>query len=419
MAGLFDFQDPRQIRSDYMNSQMVSPAQMGNQDLYSKLASTMANAGTMIGTGIGGMMGGVLPKEAEQRRVQEVMKGVDLTSPESILKGAAMFTQMGDSVRALELTEQADIVGQRQFRAKEQQAKVLSMNNDKKAKEAVAALPTNASSEQILAAIRPYVGVDSVYKGVLAKEEKLAAMAAKAEELKLRHQQRMDEIASQNASREQIAAENARFRAMMAQSQNEIRLATLDLRRDTLNAKNGTLPATLQKAEQGDLEQYDSRGDEIELMNKALTELRGTEGQKPLVLGPFQNKKYEAQNATGFSTPESRRYAGIQSAYKTAVNTKVSAEKGVQTDKDVVRFAEALIAAYSGNDFDALQKATVDYTDAVKRSRDTLQKRIQGRRKNAGTPFYDFGLQDGETPEATSGTTKTTASGVKYTVREK
>jgi hypothetical protein len=28
MAGLFDFQDPQQIRNDYMRSQMVSPAQM-------------------------------------------------------------------------------------------------------------------------------------------------------------------------------------------------------------------------------------------------------------------------------------------------------------------------------------------------------------------------------------------------------
>ena len=123
MAGLFDFQDPRQIRSDYMNSQMVSPAQMGNQDLYSKLASTMANAGTMIGTGIGGMMGGVLPKEAEQRRVQEVMKGVNLTSPESITNAANMFAKMGDNARAQALFEQADLVNQRNMAQEDRAAK--------------------------------------------------------------------------------------------------------------------------------------------------------------------------------------------------------------------------------------------------------------------------------------------------------
>ena len=422
MAGLFS-SDEQDMLGTIMQQRDKSNQALGSG--YGKYGGIVQAGAGMADIGGDAMFGGATgasdPRMIEQQEVKAIFSQAatqtgNSTSPE-------FFTALSELLAAKfpeqsqKAMEQADVLGQRKFRDKEQTAKVLSMENDTKAKEAVASLPDNASSEQILAAVRPFVGVDSVYKGVLDKEEKLAAKAAKADELKLRHEQRMDEIASQNASREQIAAENARFRAEMAQSQNELRRDTLALRRDTLNAKNGTLPATLQKSEQADLEQYDSRGDEIALMNKALTELRGTEGQKPLVLGPFQNKKYEAQNATGFSSPESRRYAGIQSAYKTAVNTKVSAEKGVQTDKDVVRFAEALIAAYSGNDFEALQKATVDYTVAVKRSRNTLQKRIQGRRKNAGTPFYDFGLQDGETPEATSGTTKTTASGVKYTVR--
>ena len=141
MAGLFDFQDPRQIRSDYMNSQMVSPAQMGQQDLYSKLSSTIANAGTMIGTGLGGMMGGELPEEVKQRKIQEVMRGVDLTNPESIRASSKQLSGMGYTQQAQSLVEQANEVQQKNY-----DMGVLS--NAQKLQQAITDIPTDATYEQ-------------------------------------------------------------------------------------------------------------------------------------------------------------------------------------------------------------------------------------------------------------------------------
>lgn len=74
MAGLFDVQDPQQIRNDYMRSQMVSPAQMGSQSLLQQLSSQMSNAGTVIGSVAGGMMGGQVPGEAKATYLNEAIQ---------------------------------------------------------------------------------------------------------------------------------------------------------------------------------------------------------------------------------------------------------------------------------------------------------------------------------------------------------
>ena len=88
MAGLFDFQDPQQIRNDYMRSQMVSPAQMSQQSLLQQLTSQMSNAGTVIGNAGAGMMGLQLPEEQRQQKVQGIMQGVDLGNPQALMEAS-------------------------------------------------------------------------------------------------------------------------------------------------------------------------------------------------------------------------------------------------------------------------------------------------------------------------------------------
>jgi hypothetical protein len=118
------------------------------------------------------------------------------------------------------------------------------------------------------------------------------------------------------------------------------------------------LPASLQKSEDKDLEAYDSYSSQKEALMPSIVNLTpDAEGIRKLELGPLKNAKYAAQNAAGNSTPESRAYEALRSAVGTAVNLQVSAEKGVQTDKDVLRFADALIASYGKNDTQATLEA--------------------------------------------------------------
>jgi len=172
MAGLFDYQSPENMRATRLQPLLVSGAQMGQQPLLSQLVSQMSNAGANIGATGASMLGLQLPEEARQQQVQGIMKGVDLTNPESIMKGADMFTQMGDSARAMALTEQADIVGQRQV-----------AQEDRVAKQA-AATKTEATRVQGSQMLATKLGVTSEQARLLIDTDPKAAVALMNPEVK-------------------------------------------------------------------------------------------------------------------------------------------------------------------------------------------------------------------------------------------
>jgi hypothetical protein len=149
------------------------------------------------------------------------------------------------------------------------------------------------------------------------------------------------------------------------------------------------LPASLQKDEGKDLEAYDTYTAQKEALTPSIANLTpDAKGIRKLELGPLKNAKYMAQNLSGNSTPESRAYEALKSAVDTAVNLQVSAEKGVQTDKDVLRFAQALIAAYGRNDTQATLDALSRYQNALDRAQQRVAGRIESRRKSQNVEPY-------------------------------
>ena len=72
--GLFDFQTPQQIRNSYLDSMLISPAQMGNQGLLQQVVSMGQNAGSMLGAGLGGLMGGKVAGEVEAGYIDQAIK---------------------------------------------------------------------------------------------------------------------------------------------------------------------------------------------------------------------------------------------------------------------------------------------------------------------------------------------------------
>jgi hypothetical protein len=152
---------------------------------------------------------------------------------------------------------------------------------------------------------------------------------------------------------------------------------------------NKPLPASLQKDESKDLETIDTYTAQQQALQPAIASLTPNEkGVRKLELGPVKNLQYAAQNLAGNSTPESRAYEGLKSAVDTAVNLQVSAEKGVQTDKDVLRFAQALIAAYGRNDSEATLQALKRYNDALANAQERTKTRLESRRKSQGVESY-------------------------------
>jgi hypothetical protein len=187
--------------------------------------------------------------------------------------------------------------------------------------------------------------------------------------------------------REQGLAQSAEARALTASialGNQQISRMLAEQKIDA--AKNKPLPASLQKSEDEDLQAIDSyKATQKELYSpiQALTPDPVTKKSK-LELGPVQNLRYQAANLTGNSTEESRAYADLQSAVRNAVNLKVSAEKGVQTDKDVLRFADALISANGKNDTKATLEALNKFNESIATAQKNTAKLIDQRRKSQG-----------------------------------
>jgi hypothetical protein len=190
-----------------------------------------------------------------------------------------------------------------------------------------------------------------------------------------------------NAFKEQGLAQSAEARALTASialGNQQISRMLAEQKIDA--AKNKPLPASLQKSEDEDLQAIDSyKATQKELYSpiQALTPDPVTKKSK-LELGPVQNLRYQAANLTGNSTEESRAYADLQSAVRNAVNLKVSAEKGVQTDKDVLRFADALISASGKNDTKATLEALNKFNESIATAQKNTAKLIDQRRKSQG-----------------------------------
>lgn len=181
------------------------------------------------------------------------------------------------------------------------------------------------------------------------------------------------------------------------------------------------LSTSLQKNEDKDLESIDTYTAQAEALKPSIANLTpNSEGVRKLELGPAKNAKYIAQNALGNSTPESRAYEGLKSAVDTAVNLQVSAEKGVQTDKDVLRFANALIAAYGRNDTQATLEALNRYNDAIEKAKTRTTQRIDQRRTSQKVEPLFAGQTPAQPSTKPSGEkkTRTLKSGLVVTIED-
>jgi hypothetical protein len=67
---------------------------------------------------------------------------------------------------------------------------------------------------------------------------------------------------------------------------------------------------------------------------------------------------------------------------------KTDAAKGVQTDKDVLRFANELTAAFGKFDTKTTLDALNNFVTATNKARTNAEKRIESRRKSQGIEPY-------------------------------
>jgi len=431
ILGLFGGQSPQQLRNAFLDSTMVSPQQMAQQGLLQQVVSMGQNAGSMMGAGAGRLFGGKVAGEVEASYLEDSLAQVEKMD---FKNDAEKMTALGDLLAQKPgMGRQAMLARQEAVKLKKQGYELKGLDNADKARQAVAdtlAKNPNATSQELYAAAAPFSSdPEAIIKTVVRKEERAADKAAKQEaaaaaiaakqeaaaekaqarieEIKLRGQQSAEAARLAGASREEVARIAAQSReatsAMMGQIRRDIAQDANRTRREVAASKRntGVLAPSLQKAEGSDLEtidNYEAMSAVLDAPVQALTP--NDKGVVALRLNPAARASYAAANFLGRSTPESRSYADLQASVAQAVNIKTDAARGVQTDKDVVRFANALIEANARNDTTATREALVKFQNAAKTAAEATKVRVNSRRQaqNVGAYFTDVATPEGTSP---------------------
>jgi hypothetical protein len=380
VGGLFGV-SPEQLMRQRQATDVSNAFRFAQLDPLQQAQMSIYQGSAGLGRAVGGLLGG----DAELERVSKIKQlssQFDLTTAQ----GARQFAQALQpfapqeammAVREADRMEQAGL-GRQKTTAEIQRAEglaakeELSVAQEEKLRAELSNLPPNATEQQILSVVTRYGSPDKILQVLTQSQDRRARIAA-------------------------AAAGKA-------------------------EAPPKPLSASLQKSEDKDIEAIDTYLAQGEALKPSILNLTpDAKGVRTLELGPAKNAKYIAQNALGNSTNESRAYEALKSAVDTAVNLQVSAEKGVQTDKDVLRFANALIAAYGRNDTEATLQALKRYNEALDKAKTRTESRVDQRRVSQKVEPL-FGGQQRPAPtqqeKPTTAKTRTLKSGVTVTIED-
>jgi hypothetical protein len=372
--------------------------------------SAMIQAGAaQLGRGIGSLLGVQDPQLQLISARNQIARQIDPSNPESFMNAAQMLAQMGDTQGATALADagrkaQAELalVGQR---TAAQQASLataaktqLSVDQENKLRGELSRLGPNATEEQIRGVLVQYGDPDKVLTALTSAATRAEDRAARADAAKAANDARIEaaKIAADarlEAAR-QAGATQLQIAQMKAQNSRDLAALAASLKGPKV------LPSALQKEEDKDIELVDSLKLRTETLQPAITSLTvdPKTNKAPLELGPLKNTRYQAQNASGNSTTESRAFAALQRAVQEATNLKTDAAKGVQTDKDVLRFANELTAAFGKFDTRTTLDALNNFVAATNKARTSAEKRIESRRKSQGIEPYGIAVGTAQNP---------------------
>lgn len=364
----------------------LNPLERAAQGLY--------QAGSNIGGGIAGLMGIQDPAMAQASKITAILQGSDQTTAEGFMDLYKKFTEAGlpqqaqmAAAKAQELKKSEADIGQVQARIAQEAAAARAaqykIDQDEELRTNLASLPADVSQEEMMKVVMRYGSPDKVLQVVQMSADK---QAARDQAVALQKER----LAAKLEADLRDAKNDKEREAARAESRRELAQFVASLKQPTAK-ENKPLSAGLQKDEINDLATIDTYTAQQEALAPTIQNLTpDAKGVRKLELGPLKNVEYAARNAAGKSTPESRAYEALKSAVDTAVNLQVSAEKGVQTDKDVLRFAQALIASYGRNDTKATLEALTRYQEAIAKAATKVQTRIESRRKSQNVEPYGF-----------------------------
>lgn len=332
------------------------------------------SAGRQLGRGFGGLMGVEDPQLKIISTRNALARQFDINTPQGLAQYGQALQQAGDIEGGIQASRLSQELG---LAAAKTRKETMGIEQEEKLRSELVALGPNATQADVLRTVTKYGSPDKILAALEASNRASEANATRLQVAQANNDARIEAARIAGATAQQIA-----------QMRNDFNLQTLDLKRSML--ANQPLKPALQKEEDNDFKAIDNLDAQIKPLEPVLASLTidPATGKPPLELGPVNNRRYEVLNASGRSTPESRAYAGLERAVQSATNLKTDAAKGVQTDKDVLRFANELIAAYGKNDTTVTFQALTNFVDAAKTAKIKALDGIERRRASQGVVPY-------------------------------
>ena len=409
MGGLFGI-TPEAYQAQQNRQALAQSAELGQLDPFASARTSLIYGGRQLA----GALGAQDPQLQRISQFQNLASQADLTSPQGYAELGQQLIRSGDTGRGMALIQQGQKLSQELAQARlataQTQKAELSIAQEEKLRTELAGLGPNATQADVLKTVTKYGSPDKILAVLESSSRAADTNATRLDAIKLTNDAKIEaakigadakiETARMNgATNLQIAQMKADSNAMIAQMRNDVALSTLDLKKQLF--ANQPLKPALQKEQDNDFKLIDNLKAQVDSLEPVIQTLQinPQTGKAPLELGPINNKKYELANATSRSTPESRAYANLERAIQNATNLKTDAAKGVQTDKDVLRFANELIAAYGKNDTKTTLESLNNFVNSAKKAQVTTLDGIERRRYSQGISAYG----GGRTPSPSTG----------------
>lgn len=200
--------------------------------------------GSTLGRGIGGMLGAQDPEMMRIKQRQQMLQGLDMNDPQSLMKAAQAANQAGDTPAAQELYAKAQQAAQAQATLGKTQEEVLrareANTKEQRLSSELAALSPTATDAEVEAVVRKYGKPEAVLASLERKQSK-AAKIASDEALAADKAAAKVEAAALEAKREK---ELALYRSQLLTSSDSLQRQLIQGKIDDLQAKKA------EKAEQ-------------------------------------------------------------------------------------------------------------------------------------------------------------------------
>ena len=138
--------------------------------------------GATLGRGIGGMLGAQDPEMMRIQQRQQMLQGLDMNDPQSLMKAAQAANQAGDTAAAQELYAKANALAQSMATLGKTQEEVLrareANTKEQRLSSELAALPPTATDAEVEAVVRKYGKPEAVLASLERKQSKAAKIAS-------------------------------------------------------------------------------------------------------------------------------------------------------------------------------------------------------------------------------------------------